>query len=120
MSPKHKALAVSAQEEDADSPLGLARRFLAFRKESAALRWGEIAFLEAPNSVLAFVRQYTDDRLLCLFNMSGEPVEFSGAEVNTATAIDIGCGQTERSSGRLRLGPYAAWFGSLSKASSTA
>ncbi|HEY4114096.1 MAG TPA: alpha-amylase family glycosyl hydrolase [Rhizomicrobium sp.] len=120
MSPKHKASAVSEQESDASSALALTRRLLAFRRESAALRWGDIAFLEAPHPILAFIRQYADERLLCLFNMGGEPAEFGGAEVKNAAVADIGCGKTEQSVGRLRLGPYAGWFGSLSNASSTA
>jgi alpha-glucosidase len=120
VSPKHRGLAVSEQERDRESALNFARRFLAFRKTSAALRWGEIAFLDAVPPLLAFTREYDSGELLCLFNMSGEVVEFAENLLSGVDALEIGCGKAERSGNALRLEPYAAWFGACSKASSTA
>jgi len=120
MSPKHRALAVSEEQRDAGSALNFTRAFLAFRKKSAALRWGEIEFVDAGKTVLAFVRQYTDEVVLCLFNMSGEEATFADGRVGDATAIPVGAGLSNRTNTSIRLGPYAAWFGTLSKASSTA
>jgi alpha-glucosidase len=121
LSPKHRALAVSEQERDAGSTLNFTRRFLAFRRTSAALRWGDIVFVDASAPLLAFTREHEGEKLLCLFNMSGEAAEFLKDFVSAAEPVFIGCGKTAGLNGNgLRLGPYAAWFGSLSKASSTA
>src|SRR5581483_4973484 len=57
LSPAHRGLAVSEQESDANSALSFTRRFLAFRRTSAALHRGEIAFVNTPPPVLAFRRE---------------------------------------------------------------
>jgi alpha-glucosidase len=70
LGPAHRALAVSQQERDADSTLNFARRFLAQRRTSAALRWGSIEPLEAPPPILKFARVNGEERVTCVFNMS--------------------------------------------------
>jgi alpha-glucosidase len=76
LGPAHKPLAVSRQEADANSTLNFARQFLARRKKSAALSIGAIAPVDAPKPILAFARTHESERLLCVFNMSGEKVTF--------------------------------------------
>jgi len=49
------------------------RRFLHFRKAHPAFAKGEIEFLNTDGQVLAFVRSYGNEKLFCLFNMSGTP-----------------------------------------------
>ena len=120
LSPKHRALAVSEQDVNAESALNFARRFLAFRRKSAPLRWGEIAFLNVPEPVLAFARTCADETLVCLFNMGGEIAEFSEELLSCAEPLRIGSGQAESEGSTIRLAPYACWFGSLSNAASTA
>src|SRR6185312_12033813 len=56
LDPRHRALAVDAQEADPDSMLAFARKMIALRKSSAALREGEFVALDAPEPVLAFER----------------------------------------------------------------
>jgi alpha-glucosidase len=80
----HRALAVSEQQAQTDSSLNWARRLLAVRKNTPALRWGEIEFLDAPAPVLAFVRAYENERVLCLFNMSGAAVTFADRRLANA------------------------------------
>ena len=41
-----------------------------------ALLVGDIRFIHAPEGVLAFTRQDDAERLLCVFNIGREPVEF--------------------------------------------
>jgi alpha-glucosidase len=50
------------------------RRFLQFRRGYPAFAKGEIEFVETKGSVLAFLRIFGNEKLYCLFNMSGEPV----------------------------------------------
>jgi alpha-glucosidase len=65
----HRALAVDAQEQASASLLHWTRRVLALRNGSPALRIGSIAFLNAPEPLLAFTRTAGEERLLCVFNL---------------------------------------------------
>jgi len=109
----HRALAVSMQENDAASPLNHARRFLSARRESAALRLGEMEFAEAPAPVLAFLRAHEGERVLCVFNMSREKAEFRSDLLSGATALPLGCGEASLTGMALSLAPLAAWFARL-------
>src|SRR4051794_4612095 len=120
VSAKHQDLAVSEQVRSGHSALNFTRHFLAFRQKNPALRWGEIAFLDASPPVLGFTRNYGANELICLFNMGLEPAEFTGEIMTRTKALPIGCGMCSVAGDRARLAPYAAWFGSCSKASSTA
>lgn len=89
----HRALAVDRQEGDAESMLHVTRRMLALRRASAALRLGTIAFVDAPDGLLAFERQHGDERLLCLFNLGDAVAEAPGdpdewAVVETVGAVE--------------------------------
>ena len=68
--PEHLTLSVEAQERDQFSSLHAFRRFVRWRKQHPALQWGSIEFLLATGSVLAFTRQFGDERLLVAFNLS--------------------------------------------------
>lgn len=72
--PDHAAMAVDVQQADAGSLLHWTRAVLALRRARAALRVGDIAFVDAPGSLLAFERRAAGERLLCLFNLSPHPV----------------------------------------------
>jgi alpha-glucosidase len=120
LSPKHRALAISEQERNPQSALNFAHRFLAFRRTSAPLRWGEIAFLDAKPPLLAFTRECAGEQLLCLFNMGAEAAEFTHELLDRCSALPIGTSENGVSNSAVQLAPYAAWFGSCSKASSTA
>ena len=77
LSPLHKPLAVSTQEADPSSVLKFSREMLAMRKKYPALRFGDIEFVDGPNSVLAFRRKHAAGDMLCVFNMSADAVSFS-------------------------------------------
>ncbi len=70
VSPAHLERAVDVQEGDAASVLAHYRRFLAFRKQHAALVKGEIAFQSAEGAILSFVRTHGNEKVFCAFNMS--------------------------------------------------
>jgi len=120
LSPKHRDLAASEQVRDGRSALNFTRHFLAFRHKSRALRWGEIAFVDAPPPLLGFVREYNGEGLLCLFNMGAEAIDFEHEWIGSGDPLPIGCGEWSARGNGIRLAPYAAWFGSCSNASSTA
>jgi alpha-glucosidase len=72
----HRALAVDAQEADEESLLHWTRAVLAARRASPALRAGRIAFLDGPEGMLAFERERDGERLLCLFNLGEEAIDW--------------------------------------------
>ena len=57
--------------------LAFTRIVLKLRKDHAALRAGGIAFLETPETTLAFTRGEGADQVLCLFNLSAAPASFT-------------------------------------------
>jgi alpha-glucosidase len=69
--PEHDDLTVEKQEADAGSTLALTRKLIALRRDTPALRLGEIRFRDTQGPVLAFER----DGVLCAFNMSGETAQ---------------------------------------------
>ncbi len=105
---EHRHLAVSLQDGDPNSPLNYTRRFLAARKASAALRLGEIVFVDAPEPLLAFLRTHGSERVLCLFNLSGEEIEYRSEPPCDGASLGIDCGSVQVRDGRVSLGPYAA------------
>jgi alpha-glucosidase len=86
---------------------------LSARKQSAALRLGEMEFVDAPESVLAFVRMHEGERVLCVFNMSRGEAAFRDGLVSGATATGWGCGESKAAGGELTLAPLSAWFARL-------
>lgn len=67
--PTHGKLAVDRQKDDPDSVLNFARHWLRWRKAQPALVAGSIRFLDLPEPVLGFIREYEGERLLFLFNL---------------------------------------------------
>jgi alpha-glucosidase len=104
-------LAVSKQEVDGDSALAFTRQFLAARKASKALRWGEIGFRDAASPLLVFERGGDGERVLCVFNMSAKSVTF--APDAGARPLDVGGGNTQAAGAKLALGPYGFWLARL-------
>ena len=72
----HAMLAADGQERKPDSVLNHYKAALAFRKQHAALRDGDMAFLDTQQDVLAFTRTKDAQTLLFVFNLTREPVEF--------------------------------------------
>ena len=108
VAPEHRALAVSTQLGEGNSSLNFVRRFLLARRVSAALRLGDIAFLDAAEPVLAFTRTHESERLLCVFNMSTSDVVFRDPAVASGVSLGIGCGGVGVDGEVLSLGPCAA------------
>jgi alpha-glucosidase len=71
---RHRAASVAAQEADRRSPLNAWRRLVAWRKTHPALLQGELSLLDLPAPLVGFVRSSPEERLLALFNPSGQAV----------------------------------------------
>jgi alpha-glucosidase len=74
---QHLALSVADQERDPTSALHGFRRFLAWRRQHPLLITGDIEFLAATDSVLAFRRFDKSDGMLIAFNLSHAPASVS-------------------------------------------
>ncbi|MEM9531668.1 MAG: alpha-glucosidase family protein [Pseudomonadota bacterium] len=108
---QHRARSVAQQEDDEQSVLNHYRRFLSWRKNQPALMWGSQEFVDTPTSVLGFVREYGDQRLLVLMNFAGEPVEVPLPAPWRLTRVGSRSGQTIR--GSVVLKAFEPWFGDL-------
>ncbi|MDQ3205521.1 MAG: alpha-glucosidase family protein [Pseudomonadota bacterium] len=73
---QHLARNVAAQDADPESVLNAARAFLRWRKTQPALLHGDIAFVDAPEPVLAFVRSANGESMLVVFNLGAGPVDW--------------------------------------------
>ncbi|HEX7801410.1 MAG TPA: alpha-glucosidase family protein [Pseudoxanthomonas sp.] len=111
----HRALAVEAQERDPASTLNATRAFLRWRKTVPALQWGGIDFFDTSEPVLAFVRSFEGQRVLAVFNLSAEAVEWgipAGLQLN---AIDgHGLLHGEVAAGLLSLPARGVFYASVS------
>ncbi len=69
---QHRRMAADVQWGERTSVLSRYRSVLALRKRHAALGRGSIAFTEGGDDVLAFFREASAEKLLCVFNFSQE------------------------------------------------
>ena len=115
----HRARAVDVESGEDGSVLAAYRSMLALRKRHPALTVGSIRFLDAEGDVLAFVREYGGEKLVCVFNFAGDPAgwalppELGDVEL-TALAVDVAgvLGGVLEESG-LALPPLGCFVGSL-------
>ena len=79
LDPAHASLAVDRQTRDPASMLAYTRSLVALRRTLPALADGSIRLLAAPDGLVAFVRAGSEGEVLCVFNLSDEPVVWSPA-----------------------------------------
>ena len=99
---RHLPLSVDCQTDDPDSTLALTRRLIALRRRLPVLQTGSLRMVgDAPGGLIAFERGEGDERLLCVFNPTGEPVDWQAdagwTEIEAVNVADGG-----------GLGPYGA------------
>ena len=73
----HAEKAVDTQETDPKSILNSYRHFLAWRKQQPILISGDIRFVNANESILAFERHFEEKKMLVLFNLSNQNTVFA-------------------------------------------
>jgi alpha-glucosidase len=108
---EHVERNVALQDADPQSVLNATRAFLRWRKAHPALREGAIRFLDTPEPVLAFIRECEDERLLVVFNLSGEAVEWrlpAGLAARAVAAPGVANGHIEGDV--LRLPAHGAFY----------
>jgi maltose alpha-D-glucosyltransferase / alpha-amylase len=109
----YETINVEAQQGDPSSLLNWMRNMIALRKLFRVFGRGTMEFLNPPNrKVLAYLRRYEDQQVLCVANLSrfAQPVDLELAELAGMTPVEmIGYVQfptIERQPYRLTLAPY--------------
>ena len=108
---RHLVLAVEEQEQDPASTLNTVRKLLAFRRQHPALHDGDLTLLDVGDSLLGFIRERDAERLLCLFNLTGDTQ--STRLATTGQLIDDLGFCCELEGDTLTLPPYQAAYMSL-------
>jgi len=88
----YEAVNVEAQTRDRSSLLNWMRRMLAVRKTSRAFGRGTLRFIRPGNrKVLVYLRQYADDVILCVANLSrsAQPAEIELSEHKGTIPIEL-------------------------------
>lgn len=83
----HVKLNVAAQEADKHSTLHATRQLLALRKQHAALVTGNISFIDSVEPILAYLREESGERILCVLNLSENAQEFCSDLLEEATRL---------------------------------
>src|SRR5262252_3712081 len=110
----YEAVNVEAQQGDPSSLLNWMRNMIALRKLFSVFGRGSMKFLEPSNrKVLAYLRQYEDERVLCVANLSrfAQPVDLDLSEAEGAVPVEM-LGYVDfppigRQPYRLTLAPYS-------------
>ncbi|GAA0779365.1 alpha-glucosidase [Roseibium denhamense] len=76
VAPDHLTMAAFAQDADEHSILNRNRAFYTWRKPHTALQKGDMAFVDAPENVLAFTRSFEGQTVLCVFNLGATSETF--------------------------------------------
>jgi alpha-glucosidase len=84
----HAPLAVDAQESAPGSLLTLTRRLIALRKAHPALVEGAMTVLHTDAALLVFARTLGDQRLVCAFNLSPDPLALPPALLEGLAVVE--------------------------------
>ena len=109
----YEAINVEAQQNDPSSLLNWMRNMIALRKLFQVFGRGALRFLESSNrKVLAYLRQYQEETVLCVANLSrfAQPVQLDLSELDGMTPVEM-LGYVEfplitKQPYSLTLGPY--------------
>ncbi|HJS89628.1 MAG TPA: maltose alpha-D-glucosyltransferase [Steroidobacteraceae bacterium] len=88
----YEAVNVEAQTRDRSSLLNWMRRMLAVRKSSQAFGRGTLRFIRPGNrKVLVYLRQYAEDTILCVVNLSrsAQPAEIDLSEHKGTIPVEL-------------------------------
>jgi maltose alpha-D-glucosyltransferase/alpha-amylase len=88
----YEAVNVEAQSRDRSSLLNWMKRMLLVRKSSQAFGRGTLRFIRPGNrKVLVYLREYDEDTILCVVNLSrsAQPVEIALEEFKGAVPIEL-------------------------------
>jgi maltose alpha-D-glucosyltransferase/alpha-amylase len=113
----YEAINVEAQQSDPSSLLNWVRNMIALRKLFRGFGRGTLEFLNPVNrKVLAYLRRYDDEVILCVANLSrfAQPVDLDLAELEGSTPVEmlgyVQFPRIERQPYRLTLAAYGFFW----------
>lgn len=106
LDPRHRPLAVDAQEAHPDSVLSFTRRLIALRKAHTPLQEGDVSGVTSAGAVLTFMRTADGQGLCCLFNLG--PAEACVALPAAAKRRLLQLGSAEAAGNQATLGAFSA------------
>jgi alpha-glucosidase len=109
-------LAVNRQDGFDKSVLEHYRRLIAFRQAHPAMVKGAIRFLATHDpAIVAFERSWGNEHILCVFNLSAEPVRLPLDIKGSPRAFDAEGELSGLAGGKLSLRAYETWFARLDR-----
>ena len=109
----HLNRAVDMQLRTNDSVLNHYRAMLSYRKKHRALMKGAIALTDAPEGVLAFIREDGGERLFCAFNMTSAAIVYPLPADIAPAPSDAPGSVAEPVGNALSLPPFGGYIGVL-------
>lgn len=110
---EHLTSTADLQAEHDDSILQHYRRMLAFRERHQVFAKGSIAFADAPDNVLMFVREHQGTRMLVVINMSDRPRSVELDDKGWQAVENSPHGDVPREGDTLELAPFGAFFATM-------
>jgi len=110
VSPAHLPLAVDRQGPD--GLMAYYRRLLHWRRGQPALVHGDMALLPCDEQVLAFTRSHEGQRIVCVFNFSGQPAKWQiPADMGSLQPVEgSGLGGATVKGATVDLAPWGGLF----------
>jgi alpha-glucosidase len=102
---RHRPLAVETQDKLEQSTLHTARKLVALRQESTALKSGSFRVLDTEGEQLVFERRSAGERVLCIFNFTSQP--FS-RDVDVGIPSVLWASDAVLSAGQLVMEPFGS------------
>ena len=115
VSESHRALAADAQEVNPSSLLHFYRCLLQWRRTQPALVDGGMLVIPSDEQVLAYIRACPTQRILCVFNFSGNAASWTIPEGHIVSGVlnDSGLSGAHLDSKKIELAPWSGLFALL-------
>lgn len=115
VSQTHQDKAVDKQERDENSVLNSYRHFNQWRKKHSTLLYGDINFVDAPDNILVFIREYEEEKMLVCFNFSNSEQTFSHSLLTDGLSVltDHGLVTSEVVNNEINLPAFACLYAVL-------
>ena len=107
---KHSNKNVTDQQLNANSTLKAYQEFMQWRRTQPALVEGDIQFIDTPEPILAFARQYQNDTVWCFFNLSDKEVTVALSELPREVLNTVSHVTGVLQDKSLTLPGYACWY----------
>lgn len=110
----HLEDAVDRQTHQPNSLLNKYRQMIHWRKQQPALRQGTVTLIETAPPILGFIRQCDQQSIVCLFNISADPVQYDVSTFDPYT-VDSATGFVNRRYAHLlEIPAYGVFLAELS------